>query len=103
MTNGRNENSNFDSIEDLKRKIEKCDGLELPNSQIKKMKFSFDIEQMMSDTSISDNESEAKKMGLNNDAVIEAVSNLDTRKIQIKKTKKLKKKPKISRRKRFKR
>merc|ERR1712135_205924 len=102
-----NVHSNLESNLEMKRKVEKCDGFDLPKAKVKKMKFSFDIEQMMSDTSISDNESEAKKLSGLNDAVIEAVSNMDTRKIQIKKTKKLKKskflyrkQPKISRRKR---
>merc|ERR1719419_527679 len=83
--------SNLGSNLEMKRKVETCDGFDLPKAKVKKMKFSFDIEQMMSDTSISDNESEAKKITGLNDAVIEAVSNMDTRKIQIKKTKKLKK------------
>merc|ERR1712226_279166 len=110
MMDDENVHSNLGSNLEMKRKVEKCDGFDLPKAKVKKMKLSFDIEQLMSDTSISDNESEAKKMTGLNDAVIEAVSNMDTRKIQIKKTKKLKKskflyrkQPKISRRKRFKR
>ena len=54
--------SNLGSNLEMKRKVEKCDGFDLPKAKVKKMKFSFDIEQMMSDTSISDNESELKKM-----------------------------------------
>jgi len=91
MMDDENVHSNLGSNLEMKRKVEKCDGFDLPKATVKKMKFSFDIEQLMSDTSISDNESEAKKMTGLNDAVIEAVSNMDTRKIQIKKTKKLKK------------
>ena len=54
--------SNLGSNLEMKRKVETCDGFDLPKAKVKKMKFSFDIEQMMSDTSISDNESEAKKI-----------------------------------------
>ena len=57
-----NVHSNLESNLEMKRKVEKCDGFDLP--KVKKMKFSFDIEQMMSDTSISDNESEAKKLSV---------------------------------------
>ena len=57
-----NVHSNLGSNLEMKRKVEKCDGFDLPKATVKKMKFSFDIEQLMSDTSISDNESEAKKM-----------------------------------------
>ena len=59
-----NVHSNLESNLEMKRKVEKCDGFDLPKAKVKKMKFSFDIEQMMSDTSISDNESEAKKLSV---------------------------------------
>ena len=62
MMDEENIHSNLESNLEMKRKVEKCDGFDLPKAKVKKMKFSFDIEQMMSDTSISDNESEAKKM-----------------------------------------
>ena len=55
---------NVHSNLEMKRKVEKCDGFDLSKAKVKKMKFSFDIEQMMSDTSISDNESEAKKLSV---------------------------------------
>ena len=62
MMDDENVHSNLGSNLEMKRKVEKCDGFDLPKAKVKKMKFSFDIEQLMSDTSISDNESEAKKM-----------------------------------------
>ena len=62
MMDDENVHSNLGSNLEMKRKVEKCDGFDLPKATVKKMKFSFDIEQLMSDTSISDNESEAKKM-----------------------------------------
>ena len=62
MIDDENVHSNLGSNLEMKRKVETCDGFDLPKAKVKKMKFSFDIEQMMSDTSISDNESEAKKI-----------------------------------------